>query len=74
MSSGSSSLWQSGELKKEISTNTEQLQSSKSEITDLRRVFQNLEMELQSHLAMVGPAQRRSIVSTSKENVASNLC
>ncbi|XP_036196461.1 keratin, type I cytoskeletal 12 [Myotis myotis] len=42
----------SGELKKEISTNTERLQSSKSEITDLRRVFQNLEMELQSHLAM----------------------
>ncbi|XP_005861905.1 PREDICTED: keratin, type I cytoskeletal 12 isoform X3 [Myotis brandtii] len=42
----------SGELEKEISTNTEQLQSSKSEITDLRRAFQNLEMELQSHLAM----------------------
>ncbi|XP_008143235.2 keratin, type I cytoskeletal 12 [Eptesicus fuscus] len=42
----------SGELKKEISTHTEQLQCSKSEITDLRRVFQNLEMELQSHLAV----------------------
>ncbi|XP_045038351.2 keratin, type I cytoskeletal 12 [Desmodus rotundus] len=42
----------SGELKKEISTNTELLQSSKSEITDLRRTFQNLEIELQSQLAM----------------------
>ncbi|XP_059526973.1 keratin, type I cytoskeletal 12 [Myotis daubentonii] len=42
----------SGELKKEISTNTERLQSRKSEITDLRRAFQNLEIELQSHLAM----------------------
>ncbi|XP_006774418.1 PREDICTED: keratin, type I cytoskeletal 12 [Myotis davidii] len=42
----------SGELEKEISTNTERLQSSKSEITDLRRAFQNLEMGLQSHLAM----------------------
>ncbi|XP_006924724.1 keratin, type I cytoskeletal 12 [Pteropus alecto] len=42
----------SGELRKEISTNTEQLQSSKSEVTDLRRVFQNLEIELQSQLAM----------------------
>lgn len=57
MSSGSSFLWQSGQLKKEISTNTEQLQCSKSEMTDLRRAFQNLELELQSHLAMVGPAQ-----------------
>ncbi|XP_066220322.1 keratin, type I cytoskeletal 12 isoform X1 [Saccopteryx leptura] len=42
----------SGELKKAISTNTEQLQSNRSEITDLRRAFQNLEIELQSQLAM----------------------
>uniref|UniRef100_A0A8D1MFE2 IF rod domain-containing protein n=1 Tax=Sus scrofa TaxID=9823 RepID=A0A8D1MFE2_PIG len=42
----------SGELRKEISTNTEQLQSSKSEVTDLRRALQNLEIELQSQLAM----------------------
>uniref|UniRef100_A0A8C0NUF3 IF rod domain-containing protein n=1 Tax=Canis lupus familiaris TaxID=9615 RepID=A0A8C0NUF3_CANLF len=41
----------SGELRKEISTNTEQLQSSKSEVTDLRRALQNLEIELQSQLA-----------------------
>uniref|UniRef100_A0A667IJU6 Keratin 12 n=1 Tax=Lynx canadensis TaxID=61383 RepID=A0A667IJU6_LYNCA len=41
----------SGELRKEISINTEQLQSSKSEVTDLRRAVQNLEIELQSQLA-----------------------
>ncbi|XP_027283541.1 keratin, type I cytoskeletal 12 isoform X3 [Cricetulus griseus] len=45
-------LEKSGELRKEISSNTEQLQSSKSEITDLRRMMQNLEIELQSQLAM----------------------
>ncbi|XP_028376605.1 keratin, type I cytoskeletal 12 [Phyllostomus discolor] len=42
----------SGELKKEIRANTELLQCGKSEITDLRRAFQNLEIELQSQLAM----------------------
>ncbi|XP_062994520.1 keratin, type I cytoskeletal 12-like [Elgaria multicarinata webbii] len=42
----------SGELKREISSNTEQLQSGKSEITDLRRTLQSLEIELQSQLAM----------------------
>ncbi|XP_053115717.1 keratin, type I cytoskeletal 12-like isoform X2 [Hemicordylus capensis] len=42
----------SGELKREISSNTEQLQSGKSEITDLRRTLQSLEIELQSQFAM----------------------
>lgn len=45
--------FQSGELKREISTNTEQLQSGKSEITDLKRTLQSLEIELQSQLAVV---------------------
>lgn len=64
-SSAHSSLYpslprQSGELRKEISTNTEQLQSSKSEVTDLRRAVQNLEIELQSQLATVGSARAAS--------------
>ncbi|XP_004707512.1 keratin, type I cytoskeletal 12 [Echinops telfairi] len=43
----------SGELRKEISTHQGQLQSSKGEVTELRRSLQNLEMELQAQLAMV---------------------
>uniref|UniRef100_A0A8C5LCZ2 Keratin 12 n=1 Tax=Jaculus jaculus TaxID=51337 RepID=A0A8C5LCZ2_JACJA len=45
-------LEKSGELRKEISVNTEQLQSSKSEVSELRRALQNLEIELQAQLAM----------------------
>ncbi|KFO18791.1 keratin, type I cytoskeletal 12 [Fukomys damarensis] len=42
----------SGELRKEISSNTQQLQSSRSEVTDVRRARQSLELELQSQLAL----------------------
>ncbi|OCT62035.1 hypothetical protein XELAEV_18043119mg [Xenopus laevis] len=48
-------LWfnqKSGELKKEISVGVEQVQASKSEITELKRSLQSLEIELQSQLAM----------------------
>uniref|UniRef100_G1T1Y7 Keratin 15 n=1 Tax=Oryctolagus cuniculus TaxID=9986 RepID=G1T1Y7_RABIT len=40
------------ELNKEVASNTELLQSSKTEITDLRRTMQGLEIELQSQLSM----------------------
>ncbi|NXG91939.1 K1C19 protein, partial [Stercorarius parasiticus] len=40
------------ELNREVAVNTEQLQSSKSEISDLRQTFQALEIELQSQLNM----------------------
>uniref|UniRef100_A0A5F8H7R4 Keratin, type I cytoskeletal 42 n=1 Tax=Monodelphis domestica TaxID=13616 RepID=A0A5F8H7R4_MONDO len=40
------------ELNREVATNTEALQSSKTEITELRRTVQNLEIELQSQLSM----------------------
>ncbi|XP_004599140.2 keratin, type I cytoskeletal 15 isoform X1 [Ochotona princeps] len=40
------------ELNKEVASNTEMIQSSKTEITDLRRTMQGLEIELQSQLSM----------------------
>ncbi|XP_058036203.1 keratin, type I cytoskeletal 19-like isoform X3 [Ahaetulla prasina] len=40
------------ELTKEVAINSEQLQTSKTEITDLRRTLQGLEIELQSQLSM----------------------
>ncbi|EHB02838.1 Keratin, type I cytoskeletal 19, partial [Heterocephalus glaber] len=39
-------------LNKEVATNTEMIQSSKTEITELRRTMQGLEIELQTHLSM----------------------
>ncbi|XP_037349936.1 keratin, type I cytoskeletal 15 [Talpa occidentalis] len=40
------------ELNKEVASSTEMIQTSKSEITDLRRTMQGLEIELQSQLSM----------------------
>ncbi|XP_039729448.1 keratin, type I cytoskeletal 15 [Pteropus medius] len=40
------------ELNKEVASNTEMIQTSKTEITDLRRTMQGLEIELQSQLSM----------------------
>ncbi|XP_012515751.1 PREDICTED: keratin, type I cytoskeletal 19 [Propithecus coquereli] len=47
--------WYTGQidiLNKEVTSNKEQLQISKSEVTDLRRTLQGLEIELQSQLSM----------------------
>ncbi|CAI9569803.1 unnamed protein product [Staurois parvus] len=40
------------ELNKQVAVHTEQIQTSKTEITDLRRTLQGLEIELQSQLSM----------------------
>ncbi|XP_037664499.1 keratin, type I cytoskeletal 14 isoform X2 [Choloepus didactylus] len=40
------------ELNREVATNSELVQSGKSEISELRRTIQNLEIELQSQLSM----------------------
>nr|XP_028558436.1 keratin, type I cytoskeletal 24-like [Podarcis muralis] len=43
---------QVGALRQEISANVDQLSTGKSEVTDLRRTLQGLELELQAQLAM----------------------
>ena len=48
------SCLQTEELNREVATNSELVQSGKSEISELRRTMQNLEIELQSQLSMVG--------------------
>ena len=47
---------QTEELNREVATNSELVQSGKSEISELRRTMQALEIELQSQLSMVGGA------------------
>ncbi|XP_008833462.1 keratin, type I cytoskeletal 19 [Nannospalax galili] len=45
-------ITQTEELNREVAGHTEQLKMSKTEITDLRRTLQSLEIELQSQLSM----------------------
>lgn len=46
-------VFQSANLSKEVATSTEIIQTTKTEINDLRRTMQGLEIELQSQLSMV---------------------
>lgn len=50
-----------------MATNSELVQSGKSEISELRRTMQNLEIELQSQLSMVGMLQALGVPKTNRE-------
>ena len=52
-------MLQTEELNREVAINTEQLQSGKTEITELRRTIQSLEIDLQSQLSTVRGAGGR---------------
>uniref|UniRef100_A0A8D2LL86 IF rod domain-containing protein n=1 Tax=Varanus komodoensis TaxID=61221 RepID=A0A8D2LL86_VARKO len=78
------------ELNQEVAINTEQLQSGKSEIVELKRVLQNLEIELQSQLSMKAAlegtladtegrygmqlAQLQALISSVEEQLAELRC
>ncbi|XP_049558433.1 keratin, type I cytoskeletal 17 isoform X3 [Orcinus orca] len=56
------------ELNREVASSSEMVQSSKSEISELRRTMQNLEIELQSHLSM------KSSLENSLEETKNRYC
>lgn len=57
---------QSTVLTKEVAISTESIQTSKTEISDLRRTLQGLEIELQSQLSMVRRKKPPSPKNTQK--------
>ena len=67
------SFLQTEELNHEVAANSELVQSSKTEISELRRTLQNLEIELQSQLSMVGAAARPGAVSRALEGENDHL-
>ncbi|XP_049989920.1 keratin, type I cytoskeletal 20-like [Alexandromys fortis] len=47
---------QSAALQQEVTVNTEELKGAELQVTELRRTYQGLEIELQSLLSMVSPS------------------
>jgi hypothetical protein len=45
--------FQTEALQQQVTVNTEELKGTEVQVTELRRTYQNLEIELQSHLSMV---------------------
>ncbi|XP_061444894.1 keratin, type I cytoskeletal 19-like [Rhineura floridana] len=60
------------ELNQEVAVNTEQLHTSKTEITDLRRTLQGLEIELQSQLSM--KAALEATLADTEARYGAQLC
>ncbi|MEE6507250.1 hypothetical protein FKM82_018393 [Ascaphus truei] len=63
---------QSDSLQKEVVSNTQQVQTTKTEITDLRRTLQGLEIELQSHLSAKGGLE--SSLAETEGRYSAQLC
>uniref|UniRef100_A0A3P9MTQ9 Keratin 94 n=1 Tax=Poecilia reticulata TaxID=8081 RepID=A0A3P9MTQ9_POERE len=62
----------SAALNKEVAISTETIQTSKTEISDLRRTLQGLEIELQSQLSMKGALE--STVAETEARYSAMLC
>uniref|UniRef100_A0A087XER2 Keratin 94 n=2 Tax=Poecilia formosa TaxID=48698 RepID=A0A087XER2_POEFO len=62
----------SAALNKEVAISTETIQTSKTEISDLRRTLQGLEIELQSQLSMKGALE--NTVAETEARYSSMLC